>query len=308
MSPRWPSSLPVTCRLTPEDTHWPKPLCDLADPPVSIELSGQLPIWSPAVAIVGTRHPEPRAAQLARALGRELAEAGWLVVSGGALGIDAEAHRGALEAGKPTVAVLGTPLSNLYPPENRPLLHEIAESGCVLSEVLADDPMYRARFIQRNRIIAALTSITVVVQAPFASGALSTAAAAKRLGRTVLAVPHGPWDALGEGCLGLLAEGAGICRDSRDVLLLSAAGPQKRLVRKRAKVLGRPEKAIEFQGLDEDERAVVEALSKGTLAADELCELTSLPAPRVQRAVLMLLLSKVIHEVGSGRYTRCDYR
>jgi DNA processing protein len=294
--------------LRPGDPGWPAGLCDLADPPALLEVAGRLPLDSPVVAVVGTRRPDRRGADLARRLGRELGEAGWLVVSGGALGIDAEAHLGALGAGAPTVVVLPTPLDRPYPAKNMELFRRAASAGAVLSEVSIDAPMFRNRFLMRNRLVAALARVVVVVQAPARSGALSTAAVARRLGRPVLGVPHAPGDPLGEGCLALLAQGAGICRGSVDVLSLAAAGSTEGPPKKRSTNSRRPGKDKRFQGLDSDERAVVVALGEGCATADEVCAASALPAARVQRALLMLLLSKVIHEVGSGRYALSDYR
>jgi DNA processing protein len=283
-------------------------LCDLADPPEQLELAGQMPSGSSVVAVIGTRRPDRRGAALARRLSRELAEAGCLVISGGALGIDSEAHLGALEAGASTVAVLPTPLDAPYPVMNMGLFRRIASAGGLLSEHPLGTPIFKARFLQRNRLVAALAQVVVVVQAPARSGALSTAAVARKLGRPVLGVPHAPGDPLGEGCLALLAQGAGICRDSADVLSLAAAGSAESRSTKRPTNLRRPGKDKEFQGLDSDERAVLRALSVGLSTVDQLCQGTALPAARVQRALLMLLLSKVIHEVGSGRYAPTDYR
>jgi DNA processing protein len=294
--------------LLPEQPDWPRGLCDLADPPERLEVVGSLPDWSQAVAVVGTRKPDARGREFARRLARELAEAGWVVVSGGAAGIDAEAHRGALEAGGPTVAVLGSPLKRPYPQRNIELFQQIIKNGCVLTETLEGAPMYRGRFVSRNRLVAALAKVVVVVQAPLPSGALSTAAVARRLGRPILGVPHAPGDVRGAGCSLLLSQGAGICRGSSDVLSLAAAGSPSSRAKKCSTKSRRPTKDKEFRRLDDDERAVVDALSRGPLAADELCEVSGLPAARAQRALLMLLLSKVIHEVGSGRYARRDYR
>jgi DNA processing protein len=294
--------------LTREAPLWPTPFCDLADPPERIEICGQLPDWSQAVAIVGTRHPSEQAAAFARKLAAELASEGHVIVSGGAEGIDSEAHLGALEAGGCTVAVLGVPLDRPYPMANLPLFRAIAERGAVLSEYPPGVDVYPSRFLERNRLIAALAWRVVVVQAPARSGALSTARAALKLARPLFAVPSAPWEPLGEGTLGLLAKGALVCRSSRDVLSLAAASPQRTLAKTHRTKSRRPDKAKESHRLDEDEQAVVVALERGFQSADELCEATALTAPRVQRAVLMLLLSKVICEVGSGRYGRTDYR
>jgi DNA processing protein len=294
--------------LRANEPGWPAGLCDLADPPAQLELAGRLPADSPVVAVVGTRRPDRRGAALARRLGRELGEAGCLVISGGALGIDSEAHQGALEAGAPTVAVLPTPLDAPYPVMNMGLFRRIASAGGLLCEHPLGTPIFRSRFLERNRLVAALAQVVVVVQAPARSGALSTAALAHRLGRPVLGVPHAPGDPLGEGCLVLLARGAGICRDSADVLSLAALGPAQSRPKQRQTNSRRPGKDKQFQELDSDERAVFWTLRAGHSTADQLCEVTALPAARVQRALLMLLLSKVIHEVGSGRYALTDYR
>jgi DNA processing protein len=308
MRPPLHDALTPRYRIQPDSALWPPALCDLAHPPACLEIAGQLPAWEQAVAVVGTRHPTREAARCARQLGHDLAAAGRVVVSGGAQGIDSEAHCGALEAGGLTVAVMGTPLSRPYPARNVELFCKITQRGCVLSEVLDGDAMYPERFLARNRLIAALTSVVIVVQAPLASGALSTAAEARTLGRPVLVVPYAPWEERGAGGVALLAAGAGVCRDSRDVLSLAAASPAAGAPRSSKTNPRRPTKAQEIQGLDDDEQAVWDALQGAAQAADELCEATGLAAPRVQRAILMLLLSRAIQEEGSGRYARCQDR
>ncbi len=148
---------------------------------------------SPAVAIVGTRSPTPRGVAFARALASDIARAGITVVSGLARGIDTAAHRGALDAGGRTVAVLGSGVAELYPPENARLAREIASTGAVVSEFLPTQEPRPAAFPQRNRIISGLSMGVVVVEAGARSGALITAARALEQGREVFAVP-GPVD------------------------------------------------------------------------------------------------------------------
>lgn len=293
--------------LLPGTPEWPVQLDALARPPSSLRLLGSLPELARAVAIVGTRQPEPPAERFTLNLARELAEAGCVIVSGGARGIDAAAHRGALQAGAPTVAVLAAGFQHLYPAENRPMFAQIAGQGGLLTEAEEGTPAHRGAFLERNRIIAALSRVVIVVQAPLSSGALSTAAHARKLGLPLLAVPHAPWQRLGEGCLTLLASGAGVCNRSLDVLSLSALeGGERPLPTPPRTSPRRPVKASKYHDLDEDERRVVEALAEGAATADGLCDLCTLPAPRVQRAILMLLLSKVIQEVSCGRYARTD--
>jgi DNA processing protein len=293
----------TTIILQRSDSRFPAGLFDLPKPPAVLACRGSLPDFTGAVAIVGTRACDALASAFARRLGRELAEAGLAIISGGAVGIDAAAHEGALEAGGRTVAVIPNGLDDPYPPMNRHLFEQIAEHGCLVSEHPEPVDALAGRFLERNRIIAALAKVVVVVQAPYGSGAMSTARWAEKLKRPLLGVPHPPWDRRGQGCLKLVTEGAGICRTSKDVLTLAAPAKAEHL----PESVRRPRKAREIQGLDDDQRAVVRGLSEGPLDVDSLCQHTSLPASRVQRAVLMLLLSGVIQEISSGRYTRADY-
>jgi DNA processing protein len=283
--------------------RYPASLLDLPDPPEELACLGTLPDLTQSVAIVGTRACDSFARQHTRQLAFDLARLGYVVISGGAIGIDTAAHEGALEAGGITVAVLPTGLAKPYPAVNQRLFEEIAWRGCLISEIAGTVPGHASTFLARNRIIAALARQVVISQAPFASGALSTAGHAQQLKRPILVVPHAPWDPRGQGCLMLLAQGATVCRTSEDVLTLAAPGAAIRS----QQVRRRPKKAEEIRGLDDDQRALVEVLSSGPLDADGLCEQSGLPAPRVQRALLMLLLSAVIQEVGSGRYARADY-
>jgi DNA processing protein len=288
--------------LSPSSPDWPAVLADLEQPPTELAIAGALPDLTKAVAIVGTRRPDANARGFTRGLARELASAGCAIVSGGALGIDTEAHLGALEVGGVTIAVLATGLERPYPAQNCALFSQIAQRGALLSEALEPTPGWASAFLDRNRIIAALAPVVIVVQAPYRSGALSTASHANKLGRQLLAVPHAPWEVRGAGCLTLLAKGARVCRSSTDVLSLAAPKGQKLP----SPHPGGRKKVYENPDLDEDERAVVRALEGGPSASDELCESTGLSAPRVQRAILMLLLSSVIQEVGCGRYARRD--
>lgn len=281
-------------------------LRDLADPPAQLHAAGTLPEPAPCVAIVGTRRACPQARSFTRGLAAELAGAGFTVVSGGADGIDFEAHAGAIEGGGRTVAFLATSVEDPYPRQHFELFRRIAAQGCLLSEHAHGGMVYHSSFLRRNRLIAAMADFVVVVQAPYESGAMSTAAHARRLSRPLLVVPHSPWDTRGQGCLKLLAEGAKICRGAADVLSLAAPKPGQTP----ARTAGITKKRKKHQGLEGafegDERVLVTALARGPATVDELCERTELAAPRVQRAALMLMLSKVIREIGGGRYARVD--
>lgn len=158
---------------------------------------------SRAVALVGTRTPRPESAALTHTIAYELAQRGWIIVSGLALGIDAEAHRGALDAGGRTLGVLGSGLRRVYPPAHDALADQIADCGAVLSELHPDEQVSPQTLIARNRITSGLSRAVIVVQSGEDSGSMSTARRAWQQGRSVLAVLGGD-----TGCDQLLANGA----------------------------------------------------------------------------------------------------
>ena len=180
LEPRW---------ITPTAADWPDRLEHLERPPLGFWQLGAIGPQSPSVAVVGSRQATFGGMEIARTIGREIGAAGIQVVSGMAIGIDAAAHDGALDAGGATVAVLGCGIDVCYPPRHAALRARIAESGSVITEEPAGTPPLKYNFPKRNRIIAALALAVVVVEATERSGALSTARWAADLGREVLAVP-----------------------------------------------------------------------------------------------------------------------
>jgi DNA processing protein len=185
----------------------------------SFRVRGRWPLPGRRVAIVGARRPTPYGEAVAERLAAELAAAGVVVVSGMAPGVDSAAHRGALDGGGSTVAVLGTGVDVPYPRANARLAQRIAESGgALLSQFPDGTPPRPANFPRRNWTMAALCEVVVVVEAAERSGALITADAALALGRTVMAVPGSIFSALSDGCHQLLRDGAGLVQDARDVL------------------------------------------------------------------------------------------
>ena len=214
--------------IAPDDPSYPSALAALGSserPPPTLYLRGRLPEL-PGVAIVGTRAPSEEAAAFARALAGALAREGVAVWSGGAIGIDAAAHEGALEAGGVTVLVAGGGLDRPYPPQHRDLFDRVVErGGALVARVPDGTPPTPPHFLQRNEVLAALTTVTVVVQAGLASGARSTAAAARRLGRALCVVPNPPWDPRGQGCALELARGAVAIYEVGDVLAAMGRPP-----------------------------------------------------------------------------------
>ncbi|HVE78524.1 MAG TPA: DNA-processing protein DprA [Gemmatimonadaceae bacterium] len=256
------------------DAEYPEVLADLPDPPpVLFAMGDRGALAGPAVAVVGTRRATAYGLRAARELGRSLARAGATVVSGMAVGIDAAAHEGALEAGGHTVAVLGTGVDVAYPAAHRGLHARIRRAGLLLSELFPGDKAGPASFPRRNRIIAALGRATIVVEAGSRSGALITAAHALEIGRTVAAVP-GPIDVpQASGSNELLRDGAAVIAAVADALsLVGLASPGGRAP----------------TGMSPDEAAVWSSLGDGALDADTLTVRSGLPAARCLAAVSAL--------------------
>jgi len=209
----------------------PELLRQIHDPPPTLFLRGGADVevlWRPAVAIVGARACSTYGAQVARMLGRELAASGLVVVSGLARGVDGEAHRGALDAGGVTVAVLGCGIDRDYPAAHTELARRICERGLVVSEYEPGVEPAPWRFPARNRIIAGLTAATVIVEARERSGALITADFALEDGREVFAVPGEITSMLSTGTNRLLRQGATPLTSTEDVLELFGLSPGQR--------------------------------------------------------------------------------
>jgi len=202
-----------------DEDDYPVRLRHIYDPPPVLYVRGRVAGDEEecAVAVVGARKATPAGGTLARQLARELASAGAVIVSGLARGIDSEAHRGALEGGGRTVAVLGSGLDCLYPPENAGLAARIARTGAVVSEFPFGTGPHAGNFPRRNRVIAGWARGVVVVEAQARSGALVTARCALDEGREVMAVPGHPSQANAEGTNQLLRDGAAVVRGAADV-------------------------------------------------------------------------------------------
>lgn len=220
---------------------------------------------APMVAIVGTRNCTAYGERTARDLASAVARAGGCVVSGMARGVDAAAHRGALDAGGRTVAVLGTGVDVPYPPIHRALHREIIQRGLVISEMPPGQSAFRGCFPRRNRIIAGLAPLTVVVEGGHKSGAMNTAGVALDLGRTVAAVPGEIDNPQSAGNNKLLSEGAHVIACVDDLLRL--AGLERAPARR-------------FVPRNGDEASIVDILRSGEATADVLSVRTGLPAAR----------------------------
>ena len=195
--------------LTPESPEWPTALNDLQAIPIGLVVKGDISSLSDrSLAIVGTRNPTPYGVRIAGDFAAGFIDREWSIVSGGAYGIDSAAHKGALIAEGRTIAVLAAGIDVAYPAGNARLFAEISENGALVSEVIPGAHAIPSRFLTRNRIIAALSQATLVVEAAFRSGSLRTARDAAELMRPVMAIP-GPINApTSEGCHRLIGERA----------------------------------------------------------------------------------------------------
>lgn len=238
---------------------YPKMLGEIADPPQAINFVGEIIAYGdkPKIAIVGTRKATRYGMETALALARELSSMGVIIVSGLAMGIDAAAHKGALEGGTPTWAVLGSGLLNIQPTINRGLAQKIVETGgAIISEYEHTYPADKWTFPERNRIVAGLTKATIVVEAPEKSGALITADLAMQYNRDVGAVPGETTSINSRGTNLLIKNGAAIIRNVEDALEL----------------IGLDAKSARLDNLDELENNILRRLSEPRLA-DELAQL-----------------------------------
>jgi DNA processing protein len=281
------------------DARYPAPLADLPDPPAVLYVRGELDRFDRAVAaervaIVGARRATDYGLQQARGLGRGLAAAGLTVVSGMALGVDAAAHVGALDADGLTLAVLACGPEQAYPASKRRLHARIVATGAVVSELPPGTPVRRWCFPARNRIIAALGQATVVIEAGERSGSLITAGQAADLGREVAAVPGLVTAPLAAGTNALIADGAQLIRGAHDVLELLFGAAALALL---------PARGDErVAGLDQDLRDLLERVASG---CDTAAALTSggTKVDAVLAGLAQLELRGLVGRGPGGRYT-----
>ena len=283
--------------LCESDADYPRLLREIYNPPTLLFVHGQLrPEDALAVAIVGTRHASTYGRQQAERLAGGLARAGLTIVSGLARGIDAAAHRGALKAGGRTLAILGSGVLNIYPPENGGLAAEIREQGAVIAESPPNNEPISGSFPQRNRIITGMTLGVVVVEAAQRSGALISARLAMEQGREVFAVPGRIDSRTSHGCHQLIRDGAKLVESVDDVL--EELGPLVEATpRPDGQLIHHP---AELQ-LNTQELAVLDAIDTEPTSIDQVATASGLPIHRVLSTISVLEMRSVIRRV-SGNY------
>lgn len=278
--------------LTWSDEGYPDRLREISAPPPVLYLWGELaPVDRWAVAVVGTRRMSSYGRSVAEELARELAGHGITVVSGLARGVDGAAHRASLEGGGRTLAVLGSGLDVVYPPEHRALAEEIAASGAVLSDYPLGTEPEPGNFPPRNRIISGLALAVVVIEAGANSGALITADFAAEQGRDVFAVPGNIYVPTSEGTNRLIRDGAHPLLDPKDVL---EALNLELAVRQEVVQQALPE--------DPTERRLLETLSKEPTHIDELGAKVGLSSSEVAASLALLELKGHVRQVGGMKY------
>jgi len=276
-----------------DDPDFPQELLALGDAPPALFFVGRRELLNrPALAIVGSRSATPAGIENARAFAQALADAGLTIVSGLALGIDAGAHRGALEGRGSTIAVVGTGLDRVYPARNRALAHAIAAGGALLSEFPPGTPARKENFPRRNRLISGLARGVLVVEATLSSGSLITARLAGEQGREVFAIPGSIHSPFSKGCHKLIREGAKLVETAQDVL---EELPQ--LGRRASATVRAPDSAGEPD-------ALLEALGFDPVSLDALVARTGLAAAPLQARLLELELEGHVARLPGGLFQR----
>jgi DNA processing protein len=286
--------------LTDLHEQYPRLLREIHDPPGVLFVLGELlPCDALSIAIVGTRHATQYGQQQAERLAGGLSRAGLTIVSGLARGIDAAAHRGALAAGGRTLAVLGSGLLNIYPPEHEELAREITRHGALLSETPLRSAPHSGAFPQRNRLITGLSVGVIVVEASERSGALISAQHAMEQGREVFAVPGRVDSRTSRGCHRLIRDGAKLVESVDDVL--SELGP---LVEATPGDDGRVVHHPAELQLNEQERQVLDAIPSEPTTIDQVVVASRLPVQRVLATLSVLEMRRLIRRLSGNLVLR----
>lgn len=302
---QWLQESPQQRRLmTLGDSIYPATLLRMEDPPLLLYGLGAEEIWSRhgmnqiaphSLAVVGSRNPTPQGVINARQFSQALAQAGLTIVSGLALGVDGAAHQGALD-GAPlghvaTIAVVGTGLDRVYPKQHRDLAHRIAQRGLLLSEYPLGTPPLSANFPKRNRIIAGLSSGTLVVEAALQSGSLITARLASEQGKEVFAIPGSIHATQARGCHALIRQGAKLVECAQDVL--------------EELLPGSPEPATSnYTETPDAEDSLLRALGFSPVGLDALLARTGLDTPTLQARLMTLEIDGQLSRLPGGLFLR----
>ncbi len=289
--------------LTWGSPEYPALLATIPDPPPVLFVQGDPGVLSlPQLAIVGSRNPTAIGRETATQFAGHLARAGLVITSGLALGIDAASHRGAVEAGGRSVAVLGSGLDVIYPRENESLAAAVAASGALVAEFPPGTPPLKAHFPQRNRIISGLSIGTLVVEAAMRSGSLITARLAGEQGREVFAIPGSIHNTLARGCHRLIRQGAKLVESADDIFL--ELGALLAGLKQDVDSEATDKKEVFSSELDKDYEILLDALGFEPASIDTLVARSGLTADAVASMLLILELEGRVEQQPGGLFCR----
>jgi len=280
-----------------ESEEYPALLKEIYDPPIGLYWKGEYDLDRPAVAIVGSRKTSVYGRQVARKLGRELARCGFCIVSGGARGVDTEAHKGALEVDGKTIAVMGCGMDIVYPAENFELFNQIAKTGAVVSEFPFGRRADRQTFPMRNRIVSGMCQGLIVVESDLYGGSMISARFAAEQGRTVFAVPGRMDQSTSRGCHQLIREGASLLAKPEDVveelgyLLIDKSTDEP------------AETVTQSFQLSDEEQLIMKQFEGGeVLDMDRLIDRTGKSSPELASTLMLLELKHLIVKRFDGTF------
>lgn len=284
--------------ITASSAEYPESLRHIYDPPLLLYIWGKLSKADRhAIAIVGSRRSTHYGQQTTRAIASDLARSGHTIVSGLARGIDTHAHRAAVDAGGRTIAVIGSGLGQIYPPDNLPLAQQIADGhGAVISEFPIHKKPNKVTFPRRNRIVAALANGILVTECPEWSGSLITAQLGLEMGKNIYAVP-GPIDRPhSAGCNQLIRDGATLVRHATDITDDLESLPLNIQLQQQPQASPEPT-------LTADEESIFHAIQHQDQSIDSLVDSTKLPVPTLISTLLQLEMKRLVTQLPGPRYT-----
>jgi DNA processing protein len=279
-------------KVSPQSHKWLQRTTVIAKPPKCLWYIGKLPADAPTVAIVGSRKPTPYGRAVTLQLAAALAERGVIIVSGLALGHDALASQGALDGGGITVGVVGNGLNNMYPKTTWQLRQRVIEQGgAVISEYPPETGVTKWNFLERNRLISALSDVVVVVEAGARSGTLNTAMHALEQGKELMAVPGNITSPLSIGCNQLLARGAAPVTSVDDIFERLGLGLNLTI-----------DSATPARGDDDTQNLILKLIRGGTIDGDAIMAARKLDASTFNQAITMLELNGIVRGLGANRW------
>lgn len=278
--------------ISPDKHNYLQIVASIANPPKSLDIIGNLPnTRATSVAIVGTRKPTPYGKEVGHMLAYELAKRGIIIISGLAFGIDAIAHKGALEAGGTTLAVLANGLPGIYPASHKALASQIIEgNGAILSEYEQGTDARPYQFLERNRIVSGLSDALIIIEAAARSGTLNTATHALEQGREIFVVPGNITSPLSAGCNSLLKQGAHPVTCVEDILEVIAPS------------LLQPQSVLPL-GTTPQETTLIQLLQQGIRDGDALQQASSLTVPEFSQTLTMLEINGIVRGLGGNQWT-----